>query len=59
MRTTGTRGAIASQTPSTPPSVAPARSASVPAAWMTGPSASGSENGTPSSTRSAPPSAYA
>ena len=29
----------------------------VPAAWITGPSASGSENGTPSSTRSAPPSA--
>ena len=37
--------------------VAPAASACVPAAWITGPSASGSENGTPSSTRSAPPSA--
>ena len=42
---------------STPSTVAPARSAAVPAAWMTGPSASGSENGMPSSTRSAPPSA--
>ena len=29
----------------------------VPAVWITGPSASGSENGTPSSTRSAPASA--
>ena len=35
----------------------PPRSAAVPAAWITGPSASGSENGTPSSTRSAPASA--
>src|SRR5206468_3604806 len=33
---------------------APAASARVPARWTTGPSASGSENGTPSSTTSAP-----
>ena len=38
---------------------APPASARVAAAWMTGPSASGSENGTPSSTRSAPASAQA
>ena len=34
-------------------SVAPPSSARCPAAWIAGPSASGSENGTPSSTRSA------
>ena len=39
--------------------VAPAASARVAAAWIIGPSASGSENGTPSSTRSAPASTYA
>ena len=44
--------ASASQTPRTASVVAPAFSAAVPAAWITGPSASGSENGTPSSTRS-------
>ena len=33
---------------------APAASARVAAAWITGPSARGSENGTPTSTRSAP-----
>src|SRR5690349_21021350 len=59
MSTTGTRSPTARATPSTPSSVAPAASAAVPAAWITGPSASGSENGTPSSTRSAPASAYA
>ena len=47
------------QTSSTPSTVAPAASAFVPASWMTGPSASGSENGIPSSNRSAPASAYA
>src|SRR3954466_9957179 len=59
MRTTGARAASASPTPSTPSSVAPARSACVPAAWMTGPSASGSEYGTPSSSRSPPWSRHA
>src|SRR3954447_13108949 len=59
MRTTGARSASASPTPSTPSSVAPARSACDPAAWMTGPSARGSEYGTPSSSRSAPLSMYA
>ncbi len=34
-----------------------AAGATVPAAWITGPSASGSENGTPTSMRCAPPSA--
>src|SRR3954451_18855272 len=57
--TTGTRADSARQTSSTPATVAPARSAAVPAAWMTGPSASGSENGTPSSSTSAPASAAA
>src|SRR3954447_25898704 len=59
MSTTGIRSAIRVATSSTPCSVAPAASARVPAAWITGPSASGSENGTPSSTRSAPASAHA
>src|SRR5436190_1379921 len=36
--------------------LAPAASAAVAAPWITGPSASGSEKGTPSSTRSAPAS---
>src|SRR5437588_2754443 len=58
MRTTGTRSEIARPTSSTPSTVAPRLSAAVPAAWITGPSASGSENGTPSSIRSAPDSAY-
>ena len=40
--------------PSAVSSVAPASSAAVAAAWIIGPSASGSENGTPSSIRSAP-----
>ena len=57
MRITGTRSASARATSITAGTVAPAASACVPAAWITGPSASGSENGTPSSTRSAPPSA--
>src|SRR5919201_5906025 len=59
MRTTGTRCDSRAATSSTPCSVAPAASARVPAAWITGPSASGSENGTPSSIRSAPASAQA
>src|SRR5919206_3155614 len=59
MATTGTRSAMRAPASITPCTVAPAASARVPAAWMTGPSANGSENGTPSSTRSAPPSAYA
>src|SRR3954451_25309643 len=59
MSTTGMRSAIRVATSRTPCSVAPAASARVPAAWITGPSASGSENGTPSSTRSAPASAQA
>src|SRR5918994_2683971 len=59
MRTTGSRSAICAAAPSTPCNVAPAASARVPAAWITGPSASGSENGTPSSSRSAPASAHA
>ena len=52
--TTGRRAASRSQVASTDSSVAPPASARVPAAWITGPSASGSEYGTPSSTRSAP-----
>src|SRR5689334_2729318 len=59
MRTTGARAASASPTSRTPSTVAPARSACVPAAWMTGPSASGSEYGTPSSSRSPPLSRHA
>jgi len=35
--------------------VVPARNARSPARWITGPSAIGSENGTPSSIKSAPP----
>src|SRR3954465_2884119 len=53
------RSAPAAHTSSTHSGVAPARRASVPAAWITGPSASGSEKGTPSSSRSAPASAHA
>src|SRR3954454_12414690 len=59
MSTTGRRSDSRAATSRIPCSVAPSASARVPAAWMTGPSASGSENGTPSSTRSAPASAYA
>src|SRR3954454_15617292 len=59
MRTTGARAARPSPTPSTPSSVAPARSACVPADWTTGPSASGSEYGTPSSSMSPPASRHA
>src|SRR3954464_8405148 len=59
MTTTGTRSAMRAPASSTAGTVAPAASARVPAAWITGPSASGSENGTPSSTRSAPWSAQA
>src|SRR3712207_4361866 len=59
MITTGRRADSVRQTSSTPSTVAPDCSAFEPAAWMTGPSASGSENGTPSSTRSAPFSAQA
>src|SRR5919199_4168803 len=59
MTTTGRRSDSARATSSTDATVAPAASARVPAAWITGPSASGSENGTPNSTRSAPASAYA
>jgi ABC-type Fe3+/spermidine/putrescine transport system ATPase subunit len=39
----------------TPASVVPASSERWPARWITGPSAIGSENGTPNSIRSAPP----
>src|SRR3954471_20821825 len=59
MRITGTRSAIRAPASSTAGTVAPPASARVAAAWITGPSASGSLNGTPSSTRSAPASAYA
>src|SRR5436190_7484636 len=59
MGTTGTASPIRLQIASTPSSVAPPASARVAAAWITGPSASGSENGTPSSIRSAPASTYA
>src|SRR4051794_16659002 len=59
MSTTGRRSDSRAATSRIPCSVAPSASARVPAAWMTGPSASGSENGTPSSTRSAPASAQA
>src|SRR5207245_10377402 len=38
------------------PGVAPADQARMPAAWITGPSATGSENGMPTSRISAPPS---
>ena len=57
MSTTGTRSASAPASSIMAGTVAPDASARVPAAWITGPSASGSENGTPTSTRSAPPSA--
>src|ERR671935_1359499 len=59
MSTTGTRSLSRAATSRTPCSVAPVASARVPAAWITGPSASGSENGTPSSITSAPASAQA
>src|SRR4051794_1003689 len=59
MSTTGRRSESRPATSRIRCTVAPAASARVPAAWMTGPSASGSENGTPSSTRSAPASAQA
>src|SRR5438874_5636228 len=59
MTTTGTSATSPRATSSTPSTVAPSRRAAVPAAWITGPSASGSENGTPSSSRSAPASAHA
>src|SRR4051812_16076076 len=59
MSTTGTCSAMRAPASTTACTVAPAASARVPAAWMTGPSASGSENGTPSSSRSAPASAHA
>src|SRR3954453_16346406 len=59
MRPTGSRSDSAAHTSSTHSGVTPASSAAVPAAWITGPSASGSENGTPSSTKSAPASAQA
>src|SRR3954454_18868751 len=48
----------ARQMPSTSSSRTPFDSAAVAAAWITGPSASGSENGTPSS-RTSPPAAAA
>ena len=57
MSATGIRSATAAQVSSTVSSVAPAASAAVSAAWIVGPSASGSEKGTPSSIRSAPASA--
>ena len=57
MKTTGSRAETDSQTSSAVSRVAPAASAFVAAAWIVGPSASGSENGTPSSIRSAPESA--
>ena len=58
MSTTGTRSAIArAGLEHVVERGAGARARVVAAAWITGPSASGSENGTPSSTRSAPPSA--
>src|SRR5690348_9477660 len=59
MRITGTRSAIRAPASSTAGTVTPPASARVAAAWITGPSASGSLNGTPSSIRSAPASAYA
>ncbi len=43
MSTTGISRESAAATSSTPATVAPAASARVPASWMTGPSASGSE----------------
>ncbi len=57
MTTTGTCSAIVRTASSTCEAVIPFVSASVPAAWITGPSASGSENGIPTSIRSAPASA--
>src|SRR3954467_12265110 len=59
MITTGTACARSRATSSTPVVVEPAAGARVPAAWITGPSASGSEYGMPTSSRSAPPSAHA
>ena len=53
----GRSSAIRAPASRTACTVAPASSAFVAAAWITGPSASGSLNGTPSSIRSAPDSA--
>ncbi len=46
---------ISAAIPSTFLRLVPARSARSDARWITGPSAIGSENGTPNSTRSTPP----
>ena len=52
----GIRSATAAQISSAAATLAPPSSAAVAAAWIVGPSASGSEKGTPSSIRSAPAS---
>ena len=54
MATTGTLEDRRAASSSTPATLAPASSARVPASWITGPSASGSEYGNPSSMMSAP-----
>src|ERR1041384_3899583 len=57
MRTTGTGSAARRTRSSTPASVMPCAKATSLERWMVGPSARGSENGTPTSTRSAPAAA--
>ena len=56
---TSDRARTAAATSSTPSGVVPAASARSAACWMVGPSAIGSENGIPISSRSAPPSTQA
>src|SRR6266850_5461318 len=57
MMTTGTASAASRIRVRTPAAVIPCSSAACVVRWMVGPSASGSENGTPTSTKSAPAAA--
>src|SRR6266508_201796 len=57
MMTTGTASAASRIRPSTPAAVIPCSSATCVVRWIVGPSARGSEKGTPTSTRSAPAAA--
>ena len=54
MMMTGTASAASRIRVSTPAAVIPCSNAAWVVRWMVGPSASGSENGTPTSTKSAP-----
>src|SRR5216117_4075605 len=57
MMTTGTASAASRIKTRTPAAVIPCSSATCVVRWMVGPSARGSENGTPTSTKSAPAAA--